>query len=209
VAHARRLVAGLAALLGLGLAAVGALLAVTLGAEGRATFTVSAAGPVVLGPSVLNRVDGPVTVEASSSAGPVWLGTAVPQDAGDAVGGARHEEVLEVQVPARTLRLATTGDVALADPRPLHVWRVTAEGRLLVRQADAPESVVAYPTTPGPVLLSVTWRQPGWFVESVAVLVTGVVLLAGAGAWWARPGAVGLSGRPVPGPGADAENEDA
>lgn len=183
MADARRLTVAVVALGGLVLSVMGAWSALVLGPDGRLTATGSSAGPLLVGPSVLNRVDGPVTVEATSPDGPVWLATAVPQDARDALGAGRHEEVLVVRLPSRTLQLASTGDVQAPDPRPFHVWRATGEGRLVVRQSDAPESVVVYPTGPGPVLVSLTWRQTGWFLESLAVLVVGLFVLGVAGGW--------------------------
>lgn len=181
--HARRLAVALVALVGLVLTVLGAWFAVTLGPSGTVTFTASASQPLVIGPSVLNRVKTPVTVVATSAAGPVFLAAAAPRDASDAVGAAKHEEVVVAQYPARTLSLTTTGDGALADPTGLHVWRQTAQNTLVVSQDQAPQAVLAYAAAPGPVDVTLTWSRSAWFVESVVVLILGLIILAFAGGW--------------------------
>ena len=80
-----------------------------------------------------------------------------------------------------------TGDGDLADPRSLQVWRASGEGCLVVSQDQAPSSVVVYPPAAGPVDVSITWQRGAWFAQSIAVLVLGMLLLAGAG-WWLRRG---------------------
>lgn len=180
---ARRLAVAFVALVGLVLTVLGAWFAILLGPSGTATFTATATEPLVIGPTTLNRVAVPVTVSATSPRGPVFIATAVPQDATDAVGVARHQEVVVAEFPARTLNLATKGTTVLADPTGYDVWRATAQNTLVVSQANAPESVVVYPTTPGPVDVTLTWKRGAWFLEALAVLVIGLIILALAGGW--------------------------
>ena len=79
---------------------------------------------------------------------------------------------------------ASTG----SDPcRSLQVWRASGEGCLVVSQDQAPSSVVVYSPAAGPVDVSITWQRGAWFAQSIAVLVLGMLLLAGAG-WWLRRG---------------------
>lgn len=190
---ARRLAVALVALVGLVVAVLGAWFAITLGPSGTAKLTTTASEPLVIGPSTLNRVAVPVTVSATSQRGPVFLAVAAPQDASDLVGAARHQQVVVAEFPARTLKLATTGDAALADPTRLPIWRATGQDTLVVSQEDAPESVLVYPRSAGPVDVTLTWMRGSWFLQSVAVLVVGLVVMAFAGRWlWQRRRAPGM-----------------
>jgi len=193
VPDARRLTVALVALVGLLLTVLGAWFAVTLGPGGTATFTTTASEPLVVGPSILNRVAVPVTVSARSPRGPVFLAVAAPQDATDLLGAARHQQVVVAQLPARTLQLATTGEAALADPTRLPIWRATGQDTLLVSQQDAPESVVVYPRSPGPVDVTLTWKRGSWFLQSLMVLVFGLVAMVLALGWlWQLRRAAGV-----------------
>jgi len=183
VPHARRLAVALVALLGLVVTVLGAWLAFTLGTSGMARFTATASEPLVIGPSTLNRVAVPVTVSATSRGGPVFLGVASPQDAAELISGARHQQVVVAEFPARTLRLATSGDATLADPTNLPLWRTTGRDTLVVSQDNAPESVVIYPGSVGPVDVTLTWTRNAWFLQSVVVLIAGLVVLALAAGW--------------------------
>lgn len=180
---ARRLAVALMALVGLVVTVLGAWFAITLGSSGTAKFTARASEPLLIDPSTLNRVSVPVTVTASAPAGRVFLGTAVPQDATDVMGSARHQRVVVAEFPARTLRLAATGDGPLADPTTLPVWRSTAQHTLTLAQENAPESVVVYPGAAGPVDVTLTWKRGAWFLQSLVLLVVGLIVLAIAGGW--------------------------
>jgi hypothetical protein len=179
----RRLIGAVVALLGLVLTGLGAWFALTLGPSGTARFTATASEPLLIGPSTLNRVPEPVTVSATSPRGPVFLGVATPQDATDVVGSARHQRAVVTQFPARTLELGTAGEAALADPTRLPIWRATGQNRLVVDQEGAPESVVVYPGSPGPVDVTLTWQRGSWFRQSLVVLIVGLIILAFAGGW--------------------------
>lgn len=174
---------GLVGLVGLALTVLGAWFAVILGPHGTATFTATALEPVVIGPSTLNRVSAPAMVSATAASGPVFLGAAVPQDATDAVGQAKHEDVVVAEFPARTLRLATSGTAAMPDPSGFHVWRATGQDRLTVAQDEAPQSVLVYATKGGPVNVSVTFARSTWFLQSLVALVVGLIVMAFAGGW--------------------------
>lgn len=180
---ARRILAALVALAGLALAVSGAGFAVILGPSGMARFSTTATGPIVVGPQVLGRVDAPVTVRASSSDGPVFIGAARPQDVADVVGGARIQQAVTAQFPARSLALRATGYGDLVDPRALDVWRGTGTGSLDLRVADAPESVLVVPTTNAPVRVTVELRRGAWFLEAVLALVVGLIVAVAAAAW--------------------------
>ena len=207
---APRLAVALVVLVGLVMAVLGAWFAITLGPDGTARFTATTTESLLIGPSVLNRVGAPVTVCATSGAGPVFVASTTPQDALDVVGTARHQEVVVAEFPARTLQLRPAGDGDLADPRSLQVWRATGEGCLVVSPDQAPSSVVVYPPAAGPVDVSMAWQRGAWFVQSIAVLVVGVLLLAGAG-WWLRRGPQPTTGSGEvldPTPGGDVPGDD-
>ncbi len=193
---ARRLAVAFLAVVGLVLTVLGTWFAVTLGPSGTVTFTATASQPLVVGPTVLNRVKTPVTVSATSAGGPVFLAAAAPRDTSDAVGGAKHQEVLVAQYPARTLSLTTTGDGALADPTGLHVWRQSAQNTLVVSQDQAPQAVLAYAASPGPVDVTLTWSRSAWFVEAVVVLLLGLIILAFAGGWLRQQLSAGAAAGP-------------
>lgn len=182
-ALARRLAAAAAALLGLVLTVVGAWFAILLGPHGTASFSAQAAGPVVVGPDVLNRVHAPATVTATAASGPVFLGAAVPQDTTDAVGDAKHSEAVVAHFPGETLELREVGTSDLADPTAYHVWRVTGQGTITVAQDQAPEAVLAYPSAGGPVDVTVSISKTTWFIQAMVVLIVGLVILAFAALW--------------------------
>ncbi len=180
---ARRIIAALVALAGLALAVGGAWLAVVLGPSGTARFSTTATGPLVIGPQVLGRVDVPVTVRASSSDGPVFIGAAPSHDVSDVVGGARVQQAVTAEFPARSLVLRATGSGDLADPRALDVWRGTGSGSLDLTVGVAPESVLVVPTTNAPVRVTVELQRGAWFLEAVLALVVGLIVAVAAAAW--------------------------
>ena len=183
MALARRPVVALLAVLGLALTLLGAWFAVTLGPKGTVTFSATGNQATLIGPTTLNRVSAPVTVTAHAASGPVFLGAATPNDATDAVGQAQHEIVVSAAYPARTLQLEQLGTGTLEDPSGYHVWRSTGTDTLSLSQDQAPEAVLAYPTKGGPVDVSVSYARTAWFLEALAALVVGLVVLAFAGGW--------------------------
>ena len=186
MAQARRAViapVALAALVGLLLTIVGAWFAIVLGPSGTATFSVTASEPLLITQDTLNRLDVPATVTARADSGAVFLGRAVPQDARDALGQAKHDEVVAVLLPGRSLSLATSGSGALADPSASHVWRATGQNTLVAGPENAPESVLVFATVGGATDVTVTWKRGVWFIESIALLVVGLVLLFPSGRW--------------------------
>ncbi len=189
-----RVVGVLLALAGLALAAVGVWFAVQLGGTGTATFTTSpgTARPVVIPPSVLNRVDADVTVTATPGAGGrVWMALANPSDATAVVGDAEH--VVATGVDVRDWRLLTTSEGSgpagsLADAE---LWRDQDDAEepvsMTVDQADAPESVVIVAEEGTVATVTMTINDKTWFVESVVVALVGIfVLVVGLVLAWPR-----------------------
>ena len=181
----------LAALTGLGLVllVVGAWLTLHLGSSGSASFRADpAAGVVVLEPSVLNRVDDPVTVTATTrGGGEVWIGRTTPSDAKAVVGGAAHTAVTGADVRSWTLDQSRQGtgtpkrELAGAD-----VWRQAATGKgvatLEVDQGDAPEALVVTTRGGGDVTsVTMTIERRAWLFQSLLVALVGLLLAVGAG----------------------------
>ena len=183
MALARRIAVALAALLGLALAVFGAWFAVLLGPKGTAAFHATSNAPLVVGPTVLNRVTAPVTVTASAASGPVFLGAAVPQDTDELVGQATHNFVASADFPAKTLTIEQLGSGDLPDPSDSHVWRSTGEGSITVTQDQAPQSVLVYPTKGGSFDVDVTVAHSTWFLQALVALVVGLIVMAFAGGW--------------------------
>lgn len=177
----------LAALTGIGLVllVLGAWFTSHLGTSGSATFRAAPdSRVVVLEPGVLNRVDDPVDVTATTTGGGrVWIGRTTPSDARAVVGGARHTSITGAAVRTWSLDRSTTGsgdpagDLAGAD-----VWRqvVTGAGRAHVEvdQGDAPEALVV--TSPGGTISTVTLTisRGTWFAQSLLVALVGLLLTA-------------------------------
>ena len=183
MALARRLAVAVAALLGLALAVFGAWFAFVLGPKGTAAFHATSNAPLVIGPSVLNRVNAPVTVSAHAASGPVFLGAAVPQDVDELVGKSKHNFVASASFPARTLTIEQLGSGDLEDPSESHVWRATGEGSVTVTQDQAPQAVLLYPTKGGSFDVDVVVARNTWFLQSLVALVVGLIVVAFAGGW--------------------------
>lgn len=199
----------LAALTGIGLVllVVGAWFTSHLGTSGSATFRATpGTGVVVLEPSVLNRVDDPVDVTATTKAGgQVWIGRTSPSDAKAAVGGAQHASITASRVRSWSLVGATSGSGApAAELAAADVWRqtVTGKGRAHVEvdQGDAPEALVV--TAPGGTVTSVTMTisRGTWFAQSLLTALVGLILAA--------VGVVGLVGTWRRSSGGPAEGAD-
>ncbi|MDR6862132.1 hypothetical protein [Phycicoccus sp. 3266] len=199
----------LAALTGIGLVllVVGAWFTSHLGTSGSATFRATpGTGVVVLEPSVLNRVDDPVDVTATTKdGGQVWIGRTSPSDAKAVVGGSAHTSITGSRVSTWKLAGTTSGTGApAADLAGADVWRqtVTGKGRAHVEvdQGDAPEALVV--AAPGGTVTSVTLTisRGTWFAQSLLTALVGLILAA--------VGAVGLVGTWRRSSGGPAEGAD-
>jgi len=181
----------LAALTGIGLVllVVGAWLSYHLGSAGSASFRADPrTGVVVLEPSVLNRVDDPVTVTARSQEGAeIWIGRATPSDARAVVGATAHTAVTGADVRSWTLDQTRRGsgtpkgELAAAD-----VWRQASTGRgsatLEVDQGDAPETLVVTTRGEGDLTsVTLTIERRTWLFQSLLVALVGLLAAVGAG----------------------------
>jgi hypothetical protein len=191
----QRLALGALTLVGVVLAATGLWFSSHLGLSGSASFTArpSAGRVVVLEPSVLNRVDAPVTITATApGGGEVWIGRAAPSDAKVLLGGAARSAVTGVSVSAWGLRTAPAGVGAAPALAQSDVWHQSAAGkgraRLTLQQQDAPETVVVATGSGRPAALDslrVTWQRGAWAAEALTLLLLGIMLAAAgvAGLW--------------------------
>lgn len=196
--HAKRVIAGLLALLGLLLTGGGLWLATQIGPSGATTFTMtpSRPGAVLVTPAVLNRLDGDIVVTATAAKGdaPVWMGRATPSDADLIVGSTPATRLTGFSVrDGWVLRSAPSGEGDVPDFAKADLWRefVSGAGKqtLVVSPDEAPETVVisADGGQVGPV--SVTVERKAWFVQSLLAAVVGLALLAtGILLWRSRLG---------------------
>jgi hypothetical protein len=190
----RALLAALTAV-GLVLLVLGLWLTAHLGLSGTATFTTKPASGsvVVLEPSVLNRVDEPVTVTAKAGQGArLWAGLASPSDAKAIVGDAAHTSVTGARVNgwSLTTKRAGAGDARTATGAD--VWHATRSGtgsvRITVHQSDAPESLVIASADGAPAALSsltLTVQHSTWVFQSLLCALVGLLAAAaGIGGLW-------------------------
>lgn len=179
---------------GLVLLIVGAWFTVHLGVAGTATFRASSrGGVVVLEPSILNRVDGDVTVTAQAADGQqLFAGVAAPADADAIVGGAQRTSIEGVRLQDWSLRTTRSGAGPASVMASADIWRAVGAGtgtvRLTVRQSAAPESVVITSQdgqAPKLSSLTVTMHRTAWSVESLLISLVGLLaLLGGAFGLW-------------------------
>ena len=189
---AKRVAGGLLALLGVVLTAVGLWYALHLGGSGTATFSSPASGttPVLVPQTVLNRVDGDVTVTATPrSGGTVWLAAAAPSDAKAVLGTTAHTTVTGVSTRPWQLRTENTGTGAAPALANTDVWRNTETGNgavtMTIEQENAPETVIAQATKGQIERVDVTWERKSWFVQSVIAALVGLfLLLSGLSLLW-------------------------
>jgi hypothetical protein len=169
-----------------------------LGSSGSASFTARpvAGSVVVIEPSVLNRVNDPITVSATARhGGPVWIGRATPSDAEAILRGARRTELAGVHVRDWSLVSRTIGSGTATDLSGSDVWRDTrtAQGtaRVVVYQANAPEALVIATRDGHPADLTsvtITVQRRTWFFQALLVALVGVSAMAfgGTGLWQRR-----------------------
>ncbi len=189
----RRVLGALLVLLGLALAVPGGWLLSHLGTSGSATFSASpgATGPVLLPPSLLNRVDAPVRVRATAGDGqPVWIGVASPSDARSALDGGAHTALTRVELPGFTLRAVRRAGPPAPEVSSLDLWSeaVSADGaaQVTVHQADAPQTAVV--AAPAGTRVEATWTRPAWSAQAAAVTGVGAVLVVVGGVLVATAG---------------------
>lgn len=180
-----RIAGALLALVGVALGALGLWFATQLGSSGTASFTArpTSATSIVVGPEILNRVDGAVRVTAHGNVSdPVTIVVAAPSDARAFLAEHAVTEVSGVEVSGwkllTTSRTGTpAGPVDTAD-----LWRNTSSGAgsasVRIVQSDAPETVVIS-APKGVERLVLTWTDSSWFVTAVITSLVGLALLFG------------------------------
>jgi hypothetical protein len=180
-----RIAGALLALVGATLGAIGLWFAAQLGSHGTASFTAHPApkSPVLIGPDVLNRVDGPVTITAyGAGSSPVTISAAAPSDAQALLGKSKATLVTGVELGGWKLRTEVRDGGEAPAVASADLWRNTAAGNgsasMRIEQADAPETVVV--TAPeGVQRVVATWADSTWFVTAVIVALVGLALLLG------------------------------
>lgn len=193
---AKRVVGALLALLGLVVTVIGLWYAVHLGGSGTATFSSPATGtnPVLVPQTVLNRVDGNVTVTATPrSGGTVWLAATTPSDAEAVLGATAHTTVTGVDTRPWELLTEDVGTGQAPALAGTDVWRNTETGTgavsMTIEQANAPETVLAQATEGQIATIELTWERKSWFVQSVIAALVGLfLLLSGLTLLWSSRG---------------------
>ena len=183
---AKKLLGALLAVVGAALLVIGLWFAVHLGGSGTATFELRpSAAPVVLEPSVLNRLDEPTTVTVTPASGQqVWVGVGAPSDVTALVGRTPAQHVTSVVIRDWALVSHTTGTGSPVTPSSAEMWQETHTGTspvtVTLDQANAPQAVVVSADTGSVQRIEVSWSHRTWFVQAVVVAVVGLlVLLAG------------------------------
>lgn len=203
----RRALAALLTVAGLVLLALGTWFTINLGSSGSATFTTTPArgGLVVLEPSVLNRVDGAVTVTAHARGGSeVWIGRAAPSDVKAVLDATQRTMVTGAHMRDWTLTTTRSGSEAVESLSGSDIWRSSTQGRGTVRlvldQAHAPESLVITGADGKAADLSsvvVTAQNRTWFFQSLLAALVGLLATAAGVATLVNLGRA-KSSRPTP-----------
>jgi hypothetical protein len=184
----KRAALGVLTLAGLVLAGAGLWFLSHLGLSGSASFSAKPSSNriVVLDPSVLNRVDSPVTITARArDGGEVWIGRATPSDAASLVGKAAATSITGVSVGGWQLETAQRGSGTAPGLSSADLWRQQAAGTgsatVTLQQENAPETVVVATASGKPAdltELTVQWERQVWSLEAIAALVLGLLLAA-------------------------------
>lgn len=214
---AKRALLVLLTAVGLVLLVLGLWFTAHLGLSGTATFTTKPArgSVVVLEPSVLNRVDEPVTVTAKAAQGTqLWAGLASPSDADAVVGDAARTSVAGAHVNGWSLTARRTGAGDAQAAPDADIWHATRSGtgtvRITVHQSDAPESLVIANADGTPAALNsltLTVQHSTWVFQSLLCALVGLLAAAAgiAGSWQLRPRARTGEGAE---PGSDRDSEE-
>jgi hypothetical protein len=196
---AKRALLAALTVVGLVVLVIGTWFTFHLGSSGSATLrAVPARGAVVvIQPSVLNRVDRPVSITAVAAPGTrIWMGRTAPSDAQAIIGGADRTSVTGAHVRSWSLVQSRSGAGTAPSLAEADIWRqsTSGEGRvhLSLDQSGAPESVVIAAPDGTPVdltSLTVTVERRTWFFQALLVTLVGLLaaVAGGAGLWHNRP----------------------
>lgn len=189
MAIAKQLLSLALAVLGVVVLGVGVWFSSHLGSNGAATFTFtpSDSRPVVLEPSLVNRVDKPLTVTVRPTQGDsVWVGLGAPSDVDAAIGTTSATRLIRVAVRDWAIEAERTGAGETAPIARAEIWRSrsTSPGAVTipVDQRAAPETIVVRGEKAPLRSVTVTWRHKTWFFQSLVLAFVGLLLTAaGAG----------------------------
>ncbi|MEP7159598.1 MAG: hypothetical protein ABI746_00700 [Dermatophilaceae bacterium] len=190
----------LCAVLGSLLVVLGLIVAVALGPSGHVeTVThVDSPGIALVNDGLTSASSSPVRVQAAAgSGGPVFLATALPEDATAVLGETRMTTIAGMRFLPRSLDVTTAGMGQL--PRSINAdifgrEEVGAPAAIDVTPAGMPQTVVVLPGELGSprddtVDITLTWENAAWFWQGVTVTVLGAALLVCAGLAQRRRGA--------------------
>lgn len=186
----RRLLGVVLVLTGVAALVVGGWFVRALGTDGAATFTSQPQPgvPVVVDAQTNARTDIPLVITATAADDvPITVSIASPSDAEALLGDSRHERVTGVEVRDWVLTTERIGGGDPITPATADLWRsqTTTDGTAEIAGdlETAPETMII--TTPQDsrlTALSMTWSNPAWFYQALALAFAGLLLaLVGVG----------------------------
>jgi hypothetical protein len=186
VLHVKRLLSLVLVLAGVAAAVVGGWFTSRVGTSGTATFTLrpTAAAPVILEPTLLNRLTTQTVVRVTPAPGhQVWVGTGGLADTRAAVGSAELVHAEGVDVRAGRILTSTTGEGAAEAVTTADLWRrverSTSPITWTIAQSQSPDSLLVVSDRPVSEI-SVSWTRKSWFFQSLVLALLGVIAV-GAG----------------------------
>lgn len=183
MAIAKKLLSLALAIIGLALLVVGLWFAAHLGSGGKATFRLTPSGtnPLVIEPSLTNRLDQPLTITVRAAAGDsVWTGVGAPSDVEAAIGTTPATRLTQVAVRHWTIVSRSAGTGQPATVKDAEIWRTTSttpgQVSITVDQRTAPETIVVAGESSALRSVTVTWQHRTWFFQALVVALFGLLL---------------------------------
>lgn len=183
--NAKKLLGLVLAVVGLVLAVLGGWFATNLGTAGTATFTAhpTGAGPVVIEPAMLARVDVPTVVSVRAPAGTeIWLGQGAPSDVRAAIGTTPATRVTGAEVRDWALLTRHAGSGTPVTLATLDLWRTQSTARDAATATvtpSGPATTLVIETSSGhPTTVELTWSRGRWFFQALVVGLVGLMVAA-------------------------------
>jgi hypothetical protein len=182
----KRLLSVVLVLAGIAATVVGGWFTSRVGTSGTATFTLrpTSAAPVLLEPTLLNRLTAETVVRITPAAGhEVWVGTGGLADTRAAVGSAELVHAEGVDVRDGRILTSTTGTGAAEAVTSADLWRrversSTTPITWTIAQSQSPDSLLVVSDRPVSEI-SVSWTRKSWFFQALVLALLGVIAAGG------------------------------
>jgi hypothetical protein len=182
----KRLLSLVLVLAGIAAAIVGGWFTSRVGTTGTATFTLrpTSAAPVILEPTLLNRLTAEAVVRITPAPGhEVWVGTGGLADTRAAVGSAELVHAEGVDVRGGRILTSTTGSGAAGAVTSADLWRrversSTSPVTWTIAQSQSPDSLLVVSDRPVSEI-SVSWTRKSWFFQALVLALLGVIAVGG------------------------------